>query len=346
MAATVHRVSDALALLRALPEFRHAQLAGEPLPLSGGFWAAISMLRLTGVAPPHDELVLRVMPDEALALKETLFQRYVFAQGFATPGMVLSGGPEAGLGGAFVIMERARGEPPLASLGGAAAIRRLPKLVARLPNLLADVTASLHRLSAEPLRVAIREEGLSTPTELPEYLSVLRGWAEQAPRPDLVAAATWLSDHQPEVRAAVICHGDLHPFNILVDDARWTLLDWTAALIAEPGYDLAFTALLLRHPPLAAPAALRPALAAVSGGLARRFLAAYRNTGLPFPSSEDVHWYTCLHGLRILLEVDAWGPAESQTSRPGHPWNTVGPVAAKMLSRACGAEVSFRASAA
>jgi hypothetical protein len=65
-----------------------AQLAyeGDPVPLTGGFWAELVTFRLadppTGWAGP---LVARVMPDAATAAKESVFQAEVANQGFATP---------------------------------------------------------------------------------------------------------------------------------------------------------------------------------------------------------------------------------------------------------------------
>lgn len=78
-------------LLRAEPGFERAELAGPPQPLTGGFWASMSLLRLTHLAPPADTLVLRVMPDPVLAAKETVFQREIGRQGFPCPP---SGSPE------------------------------------------------------------------------------------------------------------------------------------------------------------------------------------------------------------------------------------------------------------
>lgn len=41
----------------------------------------------------------------------------------------------------------------------------------------------------------------------------------------------------------------LSPFNLLVDGDRWTLIDWSTAVLADPHYDLAFTTLMLATPP-------------------------------------------------------------------------------------------------
>jgi len=138
-----------------------------------------------------------------------------------------------------------------------------------------------------------------------------------------------------------IAHGDLHPFNLLVDGELWTLLDWTTALVADPAYDLAFTTLMLRHPPLAAPAPFRPVIAAAGFGLARRFLAAYRRAGGTVPDRQTLDWHTCLHALRILIELDGWRHEPAGSDHSSHPWTTVGPVAAQILTRTTKTTVSL-----
>ncbi len=44
--------------------------------------------------------------------------------------------------------------------------------------------------------------------------------AAESGRPDLVRAARWLADHPPGSAPDVICHGDLHPFNLLAGASR------------------------------------------------------------------------------------------------------------------------------
>jgi len=78
---------------------------------------------------------------------------------------------------------------------------------------------------------------------------VVAGLADTAMRCgrlDLVAAAGWLQEHQPPSAPEVICHGDLHPFNLLVAaGGAVTVLDWSAGLLAPAAYDVAFTGLVL-----------------------------------------------------------------------------------------------------
>jgi aminoglycoside phosphotransferase (APT) family kinase protein len=197
--------------------------------------------------------VLRVRPDPVLAAKETIVQREIARQGYPAPAVRLAGGADAGLGGAFMLMDRAPGASPLAGLDGIAALRQLPALARGLPDLLGQVTAALHALDPTPLQSALIDEGVVAPADAPTFLAFLIEATDRLDRADLSTAARWLATHPPPLGRQVIGHGDLHPFNLLVEGGHWTLLDWSTALVADPAYDLAFTTLLLRHPPLAAP---------------------------------------------------------------------------------------------
>src|SRR4029453_3103234 len=110
---------------------------------------------------------------------------------------------------------------------------------------------------------------LARPVE--ELWPHLRAGAELTERRDLLDALDALARQAPPQGEGVLCHGDLHPFNLLRDGDRISVLDWTAALVAPPAYDVALTRLLLRHPPLAAPPALRPPLGAGARAPARPF---------------------------------------------------------------------------
>ncbi len=90
---------------------------------------------------------------------------------------------------------------------------------------------------------------------------------------------------------------------------------------------------MLRHPPLAAPAPLRPAIAAAGAVLARRFAAAYQRAGGSVPDRQSLDWYTSLHALRILTELDGWRHNPAGSDHAYHPWNAVSPAAAAALSR-------------
>jgi aminoglycoside phosphotransferase (APT) family kinase protein len=280
------------------------------------------------------------MPDPAFASKETVFHREIAAQRFPVPALRLTGGAGGGLGGAFILMDRAPGRMPLVGMGGVGAIRHLPSLARRLPDLLGQVTAALHALDPAPVQAALATAGVEAPSDPGGFLAVLSEAAGRLGREDLQAAAQWLATHPPPPGGQVIAHGDLHPFNLLIDGDRWTLLDWTTALIAHPEYDLAFTALMLRHPPLATPTPLRPVVAAAGALLARRFATAYRRAGGTVPERQSLDWYTSLHALRILTELDGLRHDAARSNHAQHPWNALSPIAAAALSRTTGTTIT------
>jgi aminoglycoside phosphotransferase (APT) family kinase protein len=330
-------------LLRTVPGLQAAELTRPPEPITGGFWASTYLLRLAGVSPGEDKLVLRVMPDEAVAAKEAVFQRELARQEFPVPAVRLAGGPGTGLGGAFLVMDHAAGRMPLDGLDGIAALRRLPVLARDLPELLGQAAARLHALDPAPLRQALCEARVTATVTAAAMLAGLQEASAAAGRADLAAAAGWLAAHPPAPGPQAICHGDLHPFNLLVEQGRWILLDWTTALIADPAYDLAFTAMVLRHPPLTAPPPLRPMLrpllAAAGAVVARRFLGAYRRHGGRRSDPATLTWFASLHALRILTEVDSWRHDAGTQAHAGHPFLAVASTAARSLTRATGISV-------
>jgi aminoglycoside phosphotransferase (APT) family kinase protein len=118
----------------------------------------------------------------------------------------------------------------------------------------------------------------------------------------------------------VICHGDLHPFNLLVDGTDLCVLDWSTALLAPRAYDVAFTSLLLEVPPLAVPRALRPGLRRLGARLARQFVARYEEDAGVTVAMADLRWHQGVVCLRALVEVAAWAQQDLTDSRAGHPW--------------------------
>jgi aminoglycoside phosphotransferase (APT) family kinase protein len=135
----------------------------------------------------------------------------------------------------------------------------------------------------------------------------------------------------------VICHGDLHPFNVLADASGLTVLDWTGAILGDPCFDVALTELLLANPPLPLPRPLAPVVRAAGRLLARRFIAAYRRANPAVPL-DGLPWFRALHSARVLIDVTRLR-AEHGPDAGGHPWQFVAPAAARHLSAATDVEV-------
>jgi aminoglycoside phosphotransferase (APT) family kinase protein len=310
--------------------------------MSGGFWAELVALSLTN--PPAGwpaEVVARIMPDPITARKETIVQRGVAAAGFPTPRVHASGDAKAGLGRPFMVMDRAPGAPLLGGLNGREALTSALSLFRRIPEVLASSMAELHRLDPGPIRVEL-EQVHNLPVRVDELLNFLGVAAAYYGRSDLVEAARWLTRHPPPPAPEVICHGDLHPFNVLVDGDRSTVLDWSSALLASRAHDLAFTSLLLAEPPLRVPDVLRPVVRGAGAALAQRFIRRYRKLGNISVPADQVRWHQGVVALRALVEVAGWEHNQTAHTHPGHPWFVCGPAFARRVSRLTGSAVYAR----
>jgi len=330
-----------LAVLRAVAGSPSLAYARAPVPLTGGFSAELFAFSLARPPDgwPHD-LVARMMPEANTARRETLIQAAVAAAGFPTPVVRAAGGPDDGLGRAFMVMDRAPGAPLLSGLSLAGALGRGPALFGEIPRLLASTMARLHALDPEPVRGQL--EAAAAIVSVGSMLALLRERAAEFGRPDLAQAAQWLIDHPARPAPDVICHGDLHPFNLLLDGARVTLLDWSTALVAPRSYDVAFTCMALSEPALAAPGWLRPAVRWLGRRLAGRFVRSYQaSTGVVIEGAE-LAWHQAVVCLRALVEVSGWIHSGQHDAHTGHPWLTTGPALAARLTAATGVAVRSR----
>lgn len=330
-----------LAVLRSVTGSPSLAYARVPVPLTGGFWAELFEFSLAQPPDgwPHD-LVARLMPDANTARRETLIQAAVAAAGFPTPVVRAAGEPDDGLGRAFMVMDHAPGSPLLSGLSLADVLGRGPALFGEIPRLLASTMARLHALDPEPLRGQL--EAAAAIVSVGSMLALLRELAAEFGRSDLVQAAQWLSDHPGRPGPDVICHGDLHPFNLLRDGAHVTLLDWSTALLAPRSYDVAFTCMALSEPALAAPGWLRPAVRWLGRRLAARFVRSYQaSTGVVIEGPE-LAWHQAVVCLRALVEVSGWVHSGQHDAHTGHPWLTTGPALAARLTAASGVAVRSR----
>jgi aminoglycoside phosphotransferase (APT) family kinase protein len=312
-----------------------------PEPMRGGFWAELFSFSLAN--PPASwpaELVARLMPDPGSACKETIVQRAVAAAGFPTPPVRAAGGPDDGLGVAFMVMDRAPGGPALAGLDGLSPAS-VPRLLRQIPDLLATSMARLHALDPDLVRGEL-EQVRDVPVTVPGLLAALARFAGEFGRTDLVDAARWLADHPPGPTPDVICHGDLHPFNLLADGDRVTVLDWSTALLAPRAHDAGFTSLLLSEPALRVPGWQRPLVRAFGRVLARRFVRGYQRQAAATFQSGEVRWHQAVVCVRALVEVASWVHEGTDGARAGHPWLINGPVFARRLTSLTGVQVRAR----
>jgi aminoglycoside phosphotransferase (APT) family kinase protein len=299
--------------------------AQPPTPMTGGFWAKIYSFELD--RPPADlagPLVLRVMPRGDAAERETIVQRTVAEQGYSTPQVVLDGF-DAEVGGAFMVMERAEGRAPLDSLGIGRAVLRLPKTIRGVARQLSVAAVQLHDLDPQPIRERFERAGIDNAMlGVEARLAEIRTAADAGfgGFDELVA---WLDHRRPVLAPEVICHGDIHPFNMLVtDDGSFSVLDWTNANLCRREYDVGFTAALLHCAPIAVPRFARRPLGAVTASLARRFIDAYRRMA---PVNLDVvEWFETLQYGRCLAAVATAALVDDGIVGPSHPFRVSEPA--------------------
>lgn len=315
--------------LRGAADRADLAYAAPPAVLSGGFYAELVRFRLAE-APPElaGDLVARIVPSPAAGAWEAAVQGAVAAAGFPTPAVRLTVPASGPLGRFLIVMDAVDGHPPMAGLGGVSVVADIPRLLRRLPHQLAEVAADLHRLDPGPLAAAFAALDDPLPLTTAAFVEEQAAIAVALGRSELAAAGAHLVETEPRHEGGVITHGDLHPFNLLCTEEGPVLLDWTVSRIAHPGFTVAFTELMLAHPPLSVPAPLGAALRPLARGLARRFLRSYRRRTAGTPAEVDdvqLGWHRKVHALRILVEVAGW---EATGSRPrAHPWILLEPVA-------------------
>lgn len=230
-----------------------AQFAGETLPSE---WKQPLILR----APPHAERY-------ATAERETRLQTWCADHGYPAPRPVALLPP--GTVDEFPVQVVARAPGRTMTAVFTSRPWRLRDLVRRL----AEAATALHALPVPPWadgpEWSLAERRLALPRHLVTLLP------DPALRSGLDAVERLLPRLEEGQRQ--ICHGDFHPFNVLVSGRRLAVIDWTDAGIGDPHGDVARTVLLFRIIGTAAPSAAgRAVLGTVGPLLARRYLAAYR----------------------------------------------------------------------
>jgi aminoglycoside phosphotransferase (APT) family kinase protein len=197
----------------------------EPLqPLAGGYSNEMFRFSLEGASPPFDQpLVLRITHDEPDTVREATIEDGVAQEGFPAPAVLLHGDASSPFGTPFVITPLAPGVP----FDDAITARTAIASFRRFPEQLAATMASLHGVPTERILARLTADGW--PPERVDSLAVLAdvdGYAAQLRSIDLQRQAMLLRERQPSFGDPVVCHGDLHPFNLLYEAGQVsTVLD-------------------------------------------------------------------------------------------------------------------------
>ena len=287
------------------------ELAEGPSPISGGFDTAIFAFRLAGASGAWARpLILRVLGpehDPRRALREEAIQNAVAGLGFPAPRVLAASADPAALGGPFLVMERLPGRPMLQAqrVGVSGAMAR--------------IQLALHALDPGPLLDAMARIGERDAVTFDGILERLRARIARGSLDGLEGVLGWLARERPPAPARLaICHGDLHPQNILVDDGAVSgVVDWPNTVVADPAYDVASTRIILGLVPLglsAAPAPARALLALVRPIALARHLALYRRRAAV--GARELAYYEVASALRHLVRAAEQRQAAASGARP------------------------------
>ena len=316
--------------MRELLDYLRARLGANiefetpPQRLSGGFDTTTMAFVLSGAPPEYrGGLILRVMPlpDTALRVRrEAATHDALVGAGFPAPRILVAETDPAVLGKPFLIMQRLAGDNMWASAVGPNG--RLGR-IAGMSRALAEAHVLLHRVPGEALRASSRRHGVDeTLVTLRGEIQRLETRAERAGLAGLMPGIRWLEANlPPPAQPEVVCHGDFHPLNIMVDDGRLTgVIDWPQAIAAEPAYDVASSCVLMRFGDMG----LRPPLRWLADAARivprRRYMAFYRALR-PLETGNMPYF----EGLRVLSALIYAG---ERPRGPGNPWSAPHTLAA------------------
>ncbi len=241
--------------------------------LSGGLDNFVHAVRLDGGVLPDEwrrELVVRASPSadrRANARSEAEIQNWCAASGYPAARVLALLDDDWSIGLPAQIAERAPGTTMLDAM--AASPRRAPALMRRL----AALHAQLHELPVETWPVP-GARGVTAPRKLALVRTrVERGDAEIGRTLGRVEQALAVLEPAPDV----VCHGDFHPLNVVVDGAGdAVVVDWTDATLDDRHSDVGRTVALLRSAAVAGGSPIERVLLAVIGPvLAFVYLRAY-----------------------------------------------------------------------
>jgi aminoglycoside phosphotransferase (APT) family kinase protein len=306
MTETDHRVRSALAGELASWLGPGAILAGAPTKLGGG--ESSDCYRFDVAEPPSGvpaALVLRLMREDEAAAHECAVQAAVAAQGFPAPRIAHTGSSASAFGRPFSIMAFVAGRDPVAD----GALRRLPQT-------LAEAMRDLHALSPDGLKASVRASG-ADPRQM--EIGALIDEFRRSLRTEIARGAHWFDDKGFDPHSHVLCHGDLHARNLLMENGSVVaVLDWEIALFAPREFDVARTELLLRLMPGVGVAAVRPLVRLLGRRVARQFLANYASC-CPL-DAVVLDRCRALHALRLVALLRTRGAAADGVRRLWQPF--------------------------
>ena len=285
-------------------------LLGAPTTAGDGYDTAVHFVRFGGAVLPPEwrrDLVIRIHPTadrSGLARHEAAAQNWCAERRYPAPRVlaVFGAGELSDL--PLQVVERAPGDTMLAAVLGRP--WRAPAMLRRL----ADLHADLHDLPVDDFPAPVDDPSL---TLAARRLRPVPSWIDRLPAADADALGDALERLRPvlprlDVADPSVCHGDMHPLNVLVArDGTTTVIDWTDVALGDPHGDVARTALLFEVARVATSAPLeRAALGATGGWMRTTYLDRYR-ARRPLDDERLRRWQAvhALHGWGQVLALHA-----------------------------------------
>jgi aminoglycoside phosphotransferase (APT) family kinase protein len=242
-----------------------------PTLLGAGAEAQILGFSLTDPGGSTDlagvPLVCRIERDADKAMQEmhrsVALHRVLSDEGFPSPRILGIGNQSDGMPAPFVVMEQLSGQSVETRVEQLTLLWLAALLVAAILGvgfllwlgifavglivllLLARRTAGLMaQLHAIPISSFTQHPGLGAQEmKFCDKLDQLRGYIRHMSAQELEAGLDWLYEHVPaNDDTEVVCHGDFHGGNVLIDRQGITgMLDWSRSVIAPREFELAWT---------------------------------------------------------------------------------------------------------
>lgn len=284
---------------RAAGRWGKVRVAEPPTPIGGGFDSYIHLVHLEGGALPAAwaaPLVVRLLPSpdrEPQAHREAEAQGWAASVGYAAPQVLEVIGSDDGFGLPTQVIERAPGTTMLEALTAK------PWRMFRLVDQLARLQLQLHALPTDTWPGERKNRAL-----VDQRLALPRKVASELDDDELRRALERAEGLLPVAMSglAVVCHGDFHPLNVMVDGDAASVIDWTDAGLGPREGDLSRTLLLFRVASIAAKStAERVVLRAVGPRMARRYRRTY-TAEVPL-DGERMRAWEALHALHGWSQV-------------------------------------------
>jgi aminoglycoside phosphotransferase (APT) family kinase protein len=276
--------------------------AEPPTLVETGYDNLICFVRFTGDRLPEPwraPLVARAgsSPDRfALAQREAAIQNWCVETGLPAPAVLAVIQPGDALNVPIQVMQRAPGRTVLAEF--IAAPWRAPTLI----NRLAELQARLHIAPTDDFpRTSDDSDSF-----LDRRLALVRHVVATIDVPELARALQTVEEMQPRLSdaPAVVCHGDFHALNVIVDGDNTSIIDWTDAGLGDRHGDVARTLLLFEIAAVGAESRQeRLAMRLLAPWLKRRYQRAYEHH-LPLDTARLRLWAPA-HYLHLWAGVVA-----------------------------------------